>query len=65
MKAGLERTPVIPLFQRFLSDRGGATAIEYGLIAGIITIAIVAGFGVLTQQLTNVFNVARDALTTP
>ncbi|CZT36216.1 pilus assembly protein Flp/PilA [Rhizobium sp. 9140] len=65
MKAGLERTSVATMFQRFLSDRSGATAIEYGLIAGIITIAIVAGFGALTQQLTNVFNAAKDALTTP
>lgn len=28
---------------RVLKDRSGATAIEYGLIAGIICIAIVAG----------------------
>lgn len=56
---------MMPVFQRFLSDRSGATAIEYGLIGGILTIAIIAGFGVMSQQLTNVFYAARDALITP
>lgn len=28
---------------RFLSDEGGATAIEYGLIASCVVIAIIAG----------------------
>jgi pilus assembly protein Flp/PilA len=28
------------LMRRFLADEGGATAIEYGLIVGIMTIAI-------------------------
>ncbi|MCD7110679.1 Flp family type IVb pilin [Rhizobium sp. DKSPLA3] len=53
------------LFQRFFSDRSGATAIEYGLIGGIIAVAIIAGFGAMTQQLTNVFNAAKDALAKP
>ena len=29
------------LFRRFLKDQTGATAIEYGLIAGIVSIMIV------------------------
>jgi pilus assembly protein Flp/PilA len=36
------------IFQRFINEEGGATAIEYGLIAGGISIAIIAvvnGFG--------------------
>ncbi len=31
------------LFARFMKDESGATAIEYGLIAALIAIAIVAG----------------------
>jgi len=31
------------LFHRFLDDRSGATAIEYGLIAAIISLVIVTG----------------------
>ncbi len=33
------------LFRRFLSDTSGATAIEYGLIAGLISVVII---GVIT-----------------
>ena len=30
------------LFKRFLRDESGATAIEYGLIAGLIAVVIIA-----------------------
>lgn len=36
---------------RFLRDEKGATAIEYGLIATLIAVAIVGGFGQLAGQL--------------
>jgi pilus assembly protein Flp/PilA len=32
-------------FRRFLTDTAGATAIEYGLIAGLISMAILVGVG--------------------
>jgi len=35
------------MFEAFLSDESGATAIEYVLIAAIVS---VAGFGALTQM---------------
>jgi pilus assembly protein Flp/PilA len=31
------------MFRKFLADEGGATAIEYSMIAACISIAIVAG----------------------
>ena len=31
------------MFTRFLKDESGATAIEYGLIAALIAVAIIAG----------------------
>ena len=31
------------LMTRFLNDESGATAIEYGLIAGLIAVAIITG----------------------
>ncbi len=42
------------LFASFLKDESGATAIEYGLIAGLIAVVIIAavgsdGAGVSTQ----------------
>jgi pilus assembly protein Flp/PilA len=37
-----DRCPMFSHFQRFLKDESGATAIEYGLIAAGISIAIIA-----------------------
>lgn len=37
-------------FLKLVRDRSGATAIEYGLIAGLICIAIVAGATTLGQS---------------
>jgi pilus assembly protein Flp/PilA len=33
------------LLQRFLKDETGATAIEYGLIAAVLSLAIIGGVG--------------------
>lgn len=33
------------MFARFLKEENGATAIEYGLIAALISVAIIGGFG--------------------
>lgn len=33
-----------PLISRFLDDDSGATAIEYGLIVAMISLAMIAGF---------------------
>lgn len=41
--------------KRFLNDEEGATAIEYGLIAGLISVAIVAILTTLGEDLTNIF----------
>jgi pilus assembly protein Flp/PilA len=40
----------------FLDDRSGATAIEYGMIAGFISIAIIAGATTLGTKLAGIFN---------
>jgi len=48
------------LFARFVKDESGATAIEYGLIAALIALAIIAGAGQLGNALDNKFkNVAN------
>jgi pilus assembly protein Flp/PilA len=39
------------VFYRFLSDESGATAIEYGLIASLIALAIIGGVGGLADSL--------------
>ena len=43
------------LFQQFLSDERAATAIEYAFIAGLISIAIVAGARAIGTALQNKF----------
>lgn len=39
------------LLCRFLKDECGATAVEYSLIAGLISLAIFAGFGNFANSL--------------
>ncbi|KQP08117.1 MAG: Flp family type IVb pilin [Methylobacterium sp.] len=43
------------LFKRFASDESGATAIEYGLIASLIAVAIIAALGSVSTSLKNSF----------
>jgi pilus assembly protein Flp/PilA len=44
------------LVTRFVKDESGATAIEYGLIAALIAIAIIAGATSLGTALNNKFS---------
>ncbi len=43
------------LFARFLKNESGATAIEYGLIAALIAVAIMAGAGAVGTSLNTKF----------
>ena len=42
--------------RNLLTDEGGATAIEYGLIAALVSVAIIVVLGTLGDNLTNTFN---------
>jgi pilus assembly protein Flp/PilA len=44
------------IFARFMKDESGATAIEYGLIAALISVALISGAGLLGEQLNTQFN---------
>ena len=44
------------LFARFLKDESGATAIEYGLIAALISVGIIAGVRSLGSSLSTTLN---------
>jgi pilus assembly protein Flp/PilA len=49
------------IFARFVKDESGATAIEYGLIAALIALAIVAGATALGNAIGTMFNeIATD-----
>ena len=44
------------IFSRFLKDESGATAIEYGLIAALVGVALITALGNLEGGLTTLFN---------
>ena len=47
---------------RFLKDDEGVTAIEYGLIAGLIAVAIIATVTIAGAQISNIFQRVANAL---
>jgi pilus assembly protein Flp/PilA len=49
---------------KFLQDEEGATAIEYGLIAGLIAVAIIAVLSTLGGELSRMFTKISDKLGT-
>jgi pilus assembly protein Flp/PilA len=41
---------------RFVRDESGATAIEYGLIAALMAVAVIAAVSLLSPQMESAFN---------
>jgi len=50
------------MIQYFRDDQSGATAIEYGLIAGLIAVVIIASVTTIGTQLTAKFTSIANAL---
>jgi pilus assembly protein Flp/PilA len=50
------------LFSKFAKDEGGATAIEYGLIAAGISVAIISVVASLGSSLNTTFTSVQTAL---
>jgi pilus assembly protein Flp/PilA len=44
------------MFRRFIEDESGATAIEYGLIGTLISLAIIVGFGAFSDAVKFMFS---------
>ncbi len=53
------------LFKRFAKDESGATAIEYGLIASLIGVAIIVGATALGTKLNTTFQKISSQMKTP
>lgn len=50
------------LLKSFIQDEQGATAIEYGLIAALVSVAIIGILGTLGDNLTATFQSVADGL---
>ena len=48
--------------RKFLSNESGATAIEYGLLAGLIAVVIIAGVTLAGDNLSTLFNSVATSL---
>lgn len=50
------------MFAQLISNEYGATAIEYGLIAALISLAAILAFQSLGLNLANIFTLIADAM---
>ena len=50
------------MFKRFLRDETGATAVEYGLLTALLSVAIVGTLNALGAGLSNTFATASSQL---
>jgi pilus assembly protein Flp/PilA len=60
--ATLQEACLKRIFSKFLSDQSGATAIEYGLIAAGIALAIIAVVNGIGSNLNTQFNSINSSL---
>jgi pilus assembly protein Flp/PilA len=54
---------MLAVFSKLMRDESGATAIEYGLIAALISVAIIAALTSVGTNLKTTFNNVASALT--
>ncbi|MGF6176090.1 Flp family type IVb pilin [Ensifer sp. 4252] len=52
------------IFARLMKDESGATAIEYGLIAALISVALIGGATALGTQLEALFQALKTRMET-
>jgi pilus assembly protein Flp/PilA len=50
-------------FVKFLKNKSGATAIEYGLIAALIAVAVIGGVSQLGKDVNTTFGEVSQGLT--
>lgn len=55
---------LVQSFKQFIRDEEGVTAIEYGLIAALIAVVIIASVTIVGDNLVLVFTSISDALST-
>ena len=55
---------IVKIFRRFRRDDRGVTAVEYGLIAGFISLVIVAGLLVATPAMSSIYSFLGSSVST-
>ena len=55
---------MITILTRFLTDESGATAIEYGLIAALVSVAAIGALTALGGSLNTMFQTVSSAVGT-
>jgi pilus assembly protein Flp/PilA len=55
---------MLKTIQNFVRDESGATAIEYGLIAALVSVAAIVALQALGGSLNSIFGVVKTALST-
>jgi pilus assembly protein Flp/PilA len=63
--ASFEKGCMMKLLNRLIQDESGATAIEYGLIVALISVAAIAAMSGMGDQLQATFNTTSSAMATP
>lgn len=53
------------LLRNFIADESGATAIEYGLLASLIAVVIIAGASLLGTNINTLFNDIATCISAP
>ena len=56
---------LVQFVQSFVREEDGAAAIEYGLIAALIAVAIIAGASLLGTSLNDIFTRLGNCMATP
>lgn len=54
---------IVRMFKSFIDDDSGATAIEYGLIAALVSVAAIVALGNMGTALSDMFGTVSDKLT--
>jgi len=53
------------LVRKLFADKAGATAIEYGLIATLIGVALIGSLTLVTGGISNTFNIITNKVSAP
>ena len=53
---------MLTIVKKVLKDESGATAIEYGLIAALVSVAAIGALGGMGESLVNIFGVVDGEL---